>query len=86
MPPDSAGEVAGHLREMLEARGLRDAPILVVPESALEQGRLPAVALAPVREWLDELAADAQARSALIERTLSGALRSCFSHTEYDAL
>ena len=37
-------------------------PVLVVPEATLEAGRLPAAALAPVRGWLDELAADAQAR------------------------
>jgi hypothetical protein len=37
---------------------------------------LPAAALAPVRAWLDELAADAQARVGLVRRTLTGALDS----------
>jgi hypothetical protein len=76
VPPESAPEVAGHLREMIEERGLGRAPILVVPETALEQERLPAAALAPVRAWLDELAADAQSRAGLVARTLTGALDS----------
>jgi hypothetical protein len=75
VPPD-AGEVATHLRGMLDERGLDDTELLVVPESRLEQGLLPAASLAPVRDWLEGLTADAQARSALIERTLSGALAS----------
>jgi hypothetical protein len=75
VPPD-AGEVAGHLRAMLDERGLGETELLVVPESRLEDGLLPAAALAPVRTWLDGLTADAQARSELIARTLSGALAS----------
>ena len=75
VPPD-ASEVATHLRGMLDERGLDDTELLVVPESRLENGLLPAGALAPVRDWLDGLTADAQARSALIARTLAGALAS----------
>jgi hypothetical protein len=74
--PADAGEVEAHLTQMLADRGLGGTELLVVPETALEGGLLPAAALAPVRTWLDELAADAQARTALIERTLAGALAS----------
>lgn len=74
--PPEAGEVAGHLREMLHARGLGDTELLVVPETTLDDGRLPPAALGPVRRWLDSLAADAEARDALVRRTLTGALRS----------
>jgi hypothetical protein len=76
VPADGAAEVTAHLAQMLEERGLPGTELLVVPEAALEGGLLPREALAPVREWLDRLAADAQARSALIERTLTGALAS----------
>jgi len=48
----------------------------VVPETTLDDGRLPPPALAPVRAWLDGLAADAEARAALVRRTLAGALAS----------
>ncbi|HEX2411675.1 MAG TPA: hypothetical protein VHJ39_10945 [Solirubrobacteraceae bacterium] len=76
VPPEGAGEVASHLREMMVEHGLDGAELLVVPETPLEEGFLPAAALAPVREWLDALAADAQARAGLVRRTLTGALDS----------
>ena len=82
VPDDAGPEVSRHLREMLAARGLGDTELLVVPESPLEQGLLPADALAPVRSWLDSLAADAQARAGLIRRTLAGALESVGPRTE----
>jgi energy-coupling factor transporter ATP-binding protein EcfA2 len=76
VPPEAIDEVAGHLRAMLDERGLGGTAVLVVPETAMENGRLPAAALAPVRGWLDELAVDAQARAGLVRRTLTGALDS----------
>src|SRR5215217_7792007 len=76
VPGDAVGEVPGHLREMLAERGLGDTELLVVEETVLEDERLPAAALAPVRGWLDGLAADAQARGELVRRTLAGALDS----------
>jgi hypothetical protein len=74
--PDGAGEVAGHLGQMLAEQGLPGTELLEVPETGLEGDRLPPAALAPVRAWLDDLAADAQARSGLVRRTLTGALDS----------
>jgi hypothetical protein len=75
VPPD-AHEVAGHLREMLDEHGVGDTELLVVQETTLSVGLLPAPALAPVRAWLDRLAADATEREALVRRTLRGALAS----------
>lgn len=74
--PEDAREVAAHLREMLREQDLGEAELLVVPETQLVDELLPAAALAPVRGWLDALAADATARSDLIRRTLKGALAS----------
>jgi hypothetical protein len=76
VPEDAGREVPAHLRQMLEDEGLPDADVLVVPETLLAEGLIPAPALAPVRAWLDDLAADAQARAALVRRTLRGALAS----------
>ena len=76
VPPEATTEVSAHLEQMLGERGLDGTELLVVPESRLESGLLPAEALAPVRRWLDALASDAQSRAALIQRTLAGALAS----------
>jgi energy-coupling factor transporter ATP-binding protein EcfA2 len=76
VPEDAGREVPAHLRRMLQDEGLPEADVLVVPETPLAEGLLPAAALAPARAWLDDLAADAQARAALVRRTLRGALAS----------
>ena len=74
--PESAGEVAAHLGEMARRAGAGRRAAARRAESALEEGRLPAAALAPVRAWLDELATDAEGRAGLVRRTLTGALDS----------
>ena len=76
VPEDAGREVSAHLRQMLEKEGLPEAEVLVVPEVPLVEELIPAPALAPVRAWLDDLSADAQARAALVRRTLRGALAS----------
>jgi hypothetical protein len=76
VPEDARAEVSTHLAEMLRDQGLGGAELLLVPETTLEDDRLPEAALAPVRKWLDALAADAQARIDLVRRTLRGALAS----------
>jgi energy-coupling factor transporter ATP-binding protein EcfA2 len=76
VPAGAEDEVSGHLRSMLDEQGLEGAQLLVVPETRLEDELLGRDALSPVRRWLDALAADAQARAALVRRTLEGALAS----------
>ena len=76
VPHDAGREVPAHLQAMLRERSLPDVDLLVVPETPLADRLLPARALEPVRRWLDALAADAQARAALIRRTLKGAVAS----------
>src|SRR3954468_18609628 len=49
VPPAGADEVAEHLRAMMAEQGLQGAELLVVPETDLQEGRLPDAALAPVR-------------------------------------
>ena len=76
VPEDAGREVPAHLQQMLRDQDLGDSHVLVVPEVVLAGELLPAAALAPVRAWLDDLASDAQARAALVRRTLRGALAS----------
>jgi len=76
VPPEALGEVEAHLRQLLDREGLGDAPLLVVPEAPLADGRLPEAAVAPVRNWIGALAADAGARAEVIRATLTGAVNS----------
>jgi hypothetical protein len=74
--PGSVEEIRSHLGEMLEQHGLGSSLLFAVPEAAVDpHGLLPPEAVAPVREWLNSVAADAAARTAIIEQTLRGAVR-----------
>lgn len=82
----SAAEIEEDLRRMLDAEGLNGAPIFVVEESPLnETGMLPPAAVAPLRDWLEALGADAHARSDIAARTLGGAVRELAETTERTA-
>ncbi|WP_240755633.1 dynamin family protein [Nocardioides iriomotensis] len=86
--PEAVDEVAGHLARMLTARGLRDSPLFTVHEGGLDDaGLLPPDAVAEVRGWLHGLAADTDARAAVVKQTLDGAIRSLArrSHDVADA-
>jgi energy-coupling factor transporter ATP-binding protein EcfA2 len=75
-PPDAVEEVSGHLARMLISRGLKDSPLFVVPESDVdENGLLSTDKVRDIRAWLSSLAADAEARTAVVRQTLEGAIR-----------
>jgi ElaB/YqjD/DUF883 family membrane-anchored ribosome-binding protein/GTPase SAR1 family protein len=76
VPPDGYEVVETHLASMLAAHGLGDAPVFVVPETTLIDGILPVEATAAIRSWLHSLSASAEERSAIVRRTLDGALDS----------
>ncbi len=75
--PEAAREVSSHLDRMLQTRGLQDARLFQVVESPLDdEGLLPPGAVHEVRAWLDDLARDADARAAVVRKTLDGAIAS----------
>jgi energy-coupling factor transporter ATP-binding protein EcfA2 len=76
VPPEAVAEVSADLQQMLVGAGLPSARLFVVEERPLRDGRLPEDQVAAVRGWLHELAADAEARSAVVRQTLAGALDS----------
>jgi hypothetical protein len=77
VPPDAIADVRAHLAEMLRDNALGNAPLFVVPETTTSpEGLLPPAAVAPIRDWLHELASDAQARATVVRRTLDGVLDS----------
>jgi hypothetical protein len=76
VPPEAVQEVAADLAGMLERAGLATARLFVVEERPLIDGRLPEDQVAPLRAWLHALAADQDARAAVVRQTLTGALDS----------
>jgi hypothetical protein len=81
-PREAAETVPTHLARMLASRGLKDSPLFVVSEGAVdENGLLPAEAVAEVRGWLAMLAADAEARAMVVKQTMDGAIRTLARRT-----
>jgi hypothetical protein len=76
VPGEAAAEVAADLSGMLERAGLAAARLFVIEERPLTQGRLPEDQVGPLRDWLHALAADQEARAAVVRQTLTGALDS----------
>ncbi|MER7460355.1 ABC transporter [Micromonospora sp. NPDC126480] len=75
VPPEAGDEVAAHLSEMLADQGLGAAPLFVLPETWVDgQGLLPERVTGPLGDWFARLAADADARAAVVRQTLDGAL------------
>lgn len=76
-PPEAVETVSSHLARMLAARGLKDSLLFTVAEEKVgEDGLLSAEGVGDIRRWLEELAADSGARSAVVKQTLDGAIRS----------
>ena len=64
------------------ARGLKDSPLFTVTEGGVtDDGLLPPESVADIRAWLESLAADADARSAVVRQTLEGAIRTLSRRT-----
>jgi hypothetical protein len=74
VPPRSAAQLTAHFDAMLAANGLGDAQRFVIAETVLTEGRLPAEAYGPIREWLEDTAAREDRRVAVLTQTMSGVL------------
>ena len=75
VPAGAAGEVTAHLGEMLAAHQMSAAPLFVLPETTLDgQGLLSEDVVRPMHDWFAQLAADTNARAAVVRQTLNGAL------------
>lgn len=69
-------EIGTHLGQMMDAQGLGDSPLFAVPETTPDDaGLLPAEAVQPIKAWLAGLAHDQASRTAVVQRTLDGAVR-----------
>jgi hypothetical protein len=75
VPAGQREPIATHLRALLAEHRLGDAPLFVVDETTLDgQGLLAPDQVAPVRDFIDRIAASPTRRRAVSERTLRGAL------------
>jgi len=75
VPPSAMDEVPAHLGQMMGQRGLGRSTLFAVPETDVDaEGLLPDQAVAPIREWLGGLAADAVSRKKVVLQTLDGAI------------
>lgn len=76
-PQEAMSDVAGHLAEMLAARGLERAKLFAVPERTLpDDGMLPLDDVAGIRQWLAQLASQSETRAQVAVQTLAGSVRS----------
>ncbi|MFI0355072.1 AAA family ATPase [Actinomadura sp. 9N407] len=76
--PKSAGgnEIVAHFGEMLEEHGVGDARRFTVPETRVEDSRLPEEAAEDIRDWLVGVAENVEDRTIVIGDTLAGVLDS----------
>ncbi len=80
--PEAVETVSTPLARMLASRGLKDSPLFAVQEGTVDdEGLLPREEVAEIRAWLDSLAADADARAAVVKQTLEGAIRTLTRRT-----
>ncbi|WP_238174211.1 AAA family ATPase [Kribbella kalugense] len=74
-PSETIDDITGHLAQMLLERGLGDSPLFSIEETVVDgNGMLPSASVASIKDWLVDLAADAEARAAVVRRTLQGAV------------
>ncbi|MFF0344853.1 AAA family ATPase [Kribbella sp. NPDC004875] len=74
-PRETIDDITGHLAQMLLERGLGDSPLFSIQETVVDgNGMLPQPSVASIKDWLIDLAADAEARAAVVRRTLQGAV------------
>ncbi|MFC6155718.1 AAA family ATPase [Kribbella jiaozuonensis] len=74
-PSETIDDITGHLAQMLLERGLGDSPLFSIQETVVDgNGMLPQPSVASIKDWLVDLAADAEARAGVVRRTLQGAV------------
>ncbi|HEY3558946.1 MAG TPA: ABC transporter [Kribbella sp.] len=81
-PSETIDDITGHLAQMLLERGLGDSPLFSIQETVVDSnGMLPQPSVASIKDWLIDLAADAEARAAVVRRTLQGAVSAMVKKT-----
>ncbi|HTT50070.1 MAG TPA: GTPase [Streptosporangiaceae bacterium] len=74
VPPSGRAELTKHFGSMLRANGLGGNQRFVIHETVITDARLPTEISAPVREWLQQMAVEADRRVAVLTQTMAGVL------------
>jgi len=74
VPPAAAAQLTTHFDAMLAANGLGEVNRFVVPETTVENARLPEDVSEPIRDWLAETARHRERKIAILTQTMSGVL------------
>lgn len=75
VPEGHGPEIMADLRRLMTAKGLSAELTVTVAEQPRDgEGMLPVAAVEPIRAWLDELSADAEARAEIAASSLVGAV------------
>ena len=83
VPAGVAEEINADLQRMLEREGLGSARIFVIEEQELDElEMLPAAAIAELKSWLEQIAANSESRAAIARQTLAGVLKQLGEKTE----
>ena len=82
IPEGGENDVVTHFGRMLAANGLPDVSIFPIPETELNDGRIPESHISGIRWWLLDLTADATKRRNLVRSTVEGAVGSIPSRIE----
>ncbi|MEV0663416.1 AAA family ATPase [Actinomadura luteofluorescens] len=70
------GEIVEHFAEMLDEHEVGDARRFTIPETRIEESRLPEEAVEDIRDWLTGVAEDAEDREIVVSDTLAAVLDS----------
>jgi hypothetical protein len=76
VPQGAGSEITEHFADLLDEHGVGDAHRFTVPETKIENSRLPDEAAEEIRSWLIGIAEDDEQRAEVIRATLGGVLDS----------
>jgi energy-coupling factor transporter ATP-binding protein EcfA2 len=76
VPQGAGSEVVEHFVEMLEQNGVGETRRFTIPETKIEDSRLPEECAEDIRDWLVEIAESDERRSDIIRETFGGVLDS----------
>lgn len=74
VPPGAAEEIKTDLAAMLAEKGLYSPPLFTISEASLKEGLISSTQMHPLRNFLEELGNDQQARRDIAQKSLAGAL------------